>query len=166
MLHKFRFVIAGVIIILVNQVVSFAVSASMPVSLRPAGTTRYAMVTASNATSTSVQLSWADISSLSQTITIPSGKRGDVMVLFCGATTSDESGVSQYVRALVGGAAASPSESVMVPTGQKTKHCANFYRLNVPEGTRNVRMQWHNSWEIATHRMYDRSMIVIVNIHD
>ena len=33
MLHRFRFVIAGIVIILVNQVVTFAVSASMPDAL-------------------------------------------------------------------------------------------------------------------------------------
>ena len=35
MLHKFRFVIAGSIIILVNQAVTFAVSAAVPEQLAP-----------------------------------------------------------------------------------------------------------------------------------
>ena len=41
MLHRFRFAIAGIVLILVNQVVTFAVSAHMPNALFPAGTTRY-----------------------------------------------------------------------------------------------------------------------------
>ena len=42
MLHKFRFVIVSALVVLTSAGVSYAVSASMPNALLPAGTTRYA----------------------------------------------------------------------------------------------------------------------------
>jgi len=167
MLHKLRFVIAGLVIILINQAVSFAVSASVPDSFRPSGSTRYAVASASDTVPTS-SLTFVNIPNLSQSITIPSGKQGDVFVSFCSQLNVNLPSVFVYARALVGSSQASPGSMTLdgatYPSTQT--RCATFYKLNVAEGTKTVRMQWAISNAAAAVFAYQRSMLVTVNIHN
>ncbi len=163
MLRKFRFVLAGILIIVVNQAVTYAVSAAQAQSLLAPGTTRYAVVSTTSSTSTTSG-TWADLAGLVTNITVPSGKHGDVIILFCGDSNTQS---VTSVRAKVGGYFAAPSASEIrynPPAGGSESRCANFYLLNVPAGTRAVKVQWAGtsgqySW------MFSRSMIVLVNMH-
>jgi hypothetical protein len=162
MLHRFRFVIAGVLIILVNQAVTFAVSASMPSALLSAGTTRYAAAQASAIADVSSSPSFADIPGMTKYITIPGGQTADVMVIFCGEAASGSA--SQYlVRAQIGGALAVPNWSYMTVGSGYGNSCISFYRLNVPAGNPAVKIQWRAP--TSTVSMAHRSLLVIANIH-
>ena len=76
MLHRFRFVIAGILIILINQAVTFAVSASMPTALLPAGSTRYATAASTSTENVNNLVGWADVPGMTKYITIPSRQDG------------------------------------------------------------------------------------------
>jgi len=166
MLHRLRFVIAGVIIIMVNQAVSFAVSAGMPATMRPAGTTRYAVAYVDDAFTNSVE--WANIPGLSQSITIPSGKRADVFVSYCGEHTADYDGEELYVHALVGGSNATPGSALLEAASRFSSitRCASFYKLNVAAGTKTVRMQWAARFDGDRTFLMKGRIIVTINIHD
>ena len=77
---------------------------------------------------------------MSTSITIPAGKRGDVMILFCATVLTDFDGTDMHVRAMVGGSATTPSE-VLFHGGpiEVESCCTTFYKLNKPEGTTNVK---------------------------
>ena len=84
MLHSSRFVIAGLLVVITSAIVSFAVSASMPGALMPAGTTRYAAVYATNEVVIHGDAGWMDVPGMIKYITIPGGQTADVIVIFCG----------------------------------------------------------------------------------
>ena len=159
MFRKLRFVIAGIALIAANQAVSFAVSASMPESLRPAGSTRYAAVGSSTLALTT-QTAFSDLADMTTSITIPAGKHGDVFVLFCGETFSLS---VTKVRAIIAGQESNPIQLQDSTSGAQSR-CASFFRFNVPEGSKNVRVQWAGS-TATVQSMNQRSMIVIVNLH-
>ena len=165
MLHKFRFVIAGILIILVNQVVTFAVSANMPNSLLAAGTTRYA---AAYATSTEYSLSpsWQDMPAMTKYITIPTGQTADVMVIFCGEVWTD-SATDMLVRATVRDIVMAPDEITLLhQDAGASNRCAVFYKTNVTAGSPPVTIQWFVSGiSFPQINVADRSMVVIVNTH-
>ena len=164
MLHRFRFVISGTLVVLTSAMVSYAVSASIPNTLLPAGTTRYAFVTASGQVLTPSS-SFVNLPGLSTSITIPAGQTGDVMIFFCGASYAEN---FTLVRALVGGSRASPPEVQLregATTGSESQ-CANFVKKAVPAGTHTVTMQWRGPGPAGPVQfMYDRSVIVVVNLH-
>ena len=82
--------IAGLVIILVHQAVRLAVSASVPKSFRLAGSTRYAMVqSTTEAYDDDGDIGLENMAGMSASITIPTDKKADVMVVFCGETSSN-----------------------------------------------------------------------------
>ena len=117
MLHRFRFVIAGILIVLVNQVVTFAVSASMPTMLFPAGTSRYAAAYSLVPAGILDTDGWVDLSGMTKYITIPNGHTADVLVHFCGTAQTD-SNSTVWVRALIRDVVASPDGfALLSPAG-------------------------------------------------
>jgi hypothetical protein len=171
MLRKFKLVVAGLLVVLVSGVVSYAVSAAVPETLLAAGASRYAVTSVSaDAPVVTTSRSFVDVPGLSTSITIPAGKTGDVIVLFCGEAHSAAGTV--VVRALVGPAAALPTsmtiqEGVAITTGF-TSRCANFYKLGVGAGAKTVKMQFRDQAPGMfpyPEQLSHRSMIVIVNIH-
>ena len=164
MLHKYRFLIAGIVIVLVNQAVTFAVSAYVPGALLTAGTTRYATQSSTATTSVSNGAGFVDLPGMLKYITIPSGEKGDVMVVFCsdfGSTTSDYG----WIRVLIGGVSASGSDlQVEFEGASYTSQCGVFTRSNVPEGNPSIKVQM----EVTTGTAgvaYHPNMVVILNSH-
>ena len=102
-----------------------------------------------------------DMAGMATSITIPSGKKGDVMVVFCAENSVSSPGYIQ-VRAMAGGSLLSSPVYLDAATSV-TNHCASFYKLNVPAGPRTVRMEWQAGTEAS---LWDRNIIVIVNIHN
>lgn len=165
-MHKFRFVLIGAAMVLASAAASYAaVSAAMPGALLAAGTTRYAFVSAVAQTDTA-STSFVNLPGLSTTISIPAGKTADVFILFCGDTVTTN---FTSVRALVGGSRATPAEAwIREPAasgGGNETGCANFLKKDVPSGTQTIAMQWRGSSAAAWHSMFDRTMVVIANIH-
>jgi hypothetical protein len=163
MFRRFKLVFAGLAIIAGNQAVSYAVSAAAPQSLLAAGTSRYAVVsTTSTATTTSG--SWGNLPGLSAAINIPVGKHGDVLIFFCGDSTTQS--ITQ-VRAKVGTLIAAPGSAEIrynPPASGAETRCANFYKTGVASGSMAVSIQWAST-PGQNSLMFSRSMIVIVNIH-
>ena len=161
MLHKLRFVIAGLVIILVNQVVTFAVAARVPQSLRPSGTTRYAMAQTTTTADNTSSGNWIP-TGLATSVTVPAGKKADVMVVFCSVGDGDGNVIS--VRAKIGGAVLLPSPGVTLMSVSFTgSHCATFYKTGVGEGTKIVRAEWRSF--AAGANLLERSMIVTLNTY-
>jgi hypothetical protein len=104
---------------------------------------------------------------LSASITVPAGKVGDVIVVWCGMVASDS---AMMVRALIGGSVGKPDNMQVriqhAEVGAETT-CATFYRGSIPAGTRTVKMQWaaHMLYPSTQQRMFNRSMLVILNLH-
>ncbi len=161
MLERFKLPIVIVVIVLLNQAVSYAVQAAVPNAYLTSGTTRYAVAQAST-TITTTSTTLVD-TGLSKAISIPAGKTGDVIVLFCADVISPS---FAYAQAMVGTLAAPPG---LVPlragggTGGESQ-CANFYVLGVGAGSKTVKMQWRG-YDNQQQMMFHRTMIVIVNIH-
>ena len=163
MFRKLRIPIVIVVTALLTEAVGLAVQAAVPGALRPSGVTRYAVASANDSVSMS-STSWVDIPGLSQSITIPSGKRGDVFISFCGNGEVVAGSPLSWVRAMVGGRMTEPPAFALSGSGNDTD-CAEFYKLNVAAGTKNVRMQW-GLFGAGTLSVHARVMIVTVNIHD
>jgi hypothetical protein len=163
MLHKFRFVIAGVLIILVNQVVTFAVSASMPSALLPAGTTRYAAAHNNTAYGIDETGDWQDLVGMTKYITIPAGKTADVFVSFC-TQLNKVTGSYVHVRGLIRSAVSLPAVQVMELTTQATVHCANFYWTNVAAGQPAIKMQVYVPLATSA-QVHNATMFITVNVH-
>ena len=166
-MQRFRFVVGGLLVVLASAVASYyAASAAVPSTLRPAGTTRYAVAGAQNQVTTQ-STSFIPIPDMSQSIVIPSGKRGDVFVTFCGMSTIDLNSASLNVRAMVGNSLTMPEYVTLTSdTDESQTRCASFYKLNVAAGTKNIRMDWRITNGTATQYMYGRTMFVIVNLHN
>ena len=165
MLYRFRFVIGGALVVILSALASYlVVSAAMPDALLPAGSTRYGAVgvAATSATGTN-SASFTNLPGLSTTITIPAGKKGDVMVFFCGTIDASTNNYA-YVRAKVGSSVARPDEVVAWEFNSTQQNsCVNFFKTGVDAGTHTVKMQWKsdNGTIIGA---WARSMIVIVNV--
>lgn len=156
MRHRFRFVIAGAIIILVNQVVSFAVSASAPPALLPEGSTHYAASSLSTFAATYVD-GWTDMPGMTKYFTIPGGATADVLVQWCGEM-HPAAGDTLAVRAIIAGTAI---DHVNVsPSGPA---CMLFQLPGVAAGTKSVKIQWWPASGFAY--AYDRALLVTLNIH-
>lgn len=167
-MSKSKLIVAGILFLLASVVLNQAVSAAVPSAFLTTGTTRYAFVSTAAATSTT-STSFVNLSGLSTTISIPAGKTADVFILFCGDTVTES---FTLVRAVVGGSRASPIEMQIReppadPLGGGETGCANFLKTGVPSGTQTVAMQWRGAGAFPgkQHQMFDRSMVVIANIH-
>ena len=166
MLARISLLIAALSLIVATVSVGFAVSAAAPDSFRPAGTTRYAVASGS-ASAYTKSLSWVDIPDLATSITVPAGMRADVFVDFCAVAYTVNADDDMAVRALVGASTPTPSEMLFhFVTVDWESQCATFERLNVPEGTRTVHMQWRGSITQGGQYMSSRNMIVTANIHN
>ncbi len=133
----------------------------MPEAFLPAGTTRYAVVS-SGAPQLTIDTLWKNATGLSTYIGVPVGKTADVFVLFC-AEASSGVGSALFARAVIGGAVAIPTDTVLIEQETIANQCAPFYRIGLGAGTHNVRIQWRASTTYAN--LYDRTMTVITNIH-
>ena len=166
MLRKLRIPIIIVVTAVLTQAIGFAVHAGLPDTLRPAGSTRYAVASADSDFTDST--TWSTIAGLSQSISIPAGKYGDVFISYCADQNGTFAGELLRVRALLGGSSALPA-SALLPvesTSFYVTKCASFYKLNVPDGSRTVRMQWAAQSEGEKNWIVQGRMIVTINIHD
>ena len=141
MLHKFRFVIVSALVVLTSAGVSYAVSASVPNALLPAGTTRYAAAFADHADAITPADSWVDLPGMTKYITIPTGKTADVMVSFCGTEATSTGGLL-WTRALIRDVAASPAGMSLLSSENGSSQCAMFYKTSVTSGSPAVKIQW------------------------
>jgi len=163
MLNRHRLVIAGLVVVLTSALVSYAVSAAVPSALRPSGTTRYAMVqSTSQTTDDDSDSGFEAMQGMATSINVPAGMKGDVIVVFCGETSA-VSPTWIEMRAKAGGSVLAPTSVFMGAGSTQVNHCATFYKNNIPEGTRTVKIEWYASTLASVH---DRNMIVIVNIHN
>jgi hypothetical protein len=158
MLRKLKFVVAGLIIIFANQAVGYAVHAAMPDTALAAGTTRYYIVSTTTAWGTT-KTTW-DLVPDTITINIPSGKHGDVMILYCASSTA--SGKS-YVRATIAGTPAVPSSVLFAEVPGYGAHCAHYYRLGLAAGYKGIVLQAHTSAG-GSMVLGERTLLVTVNI--
>jgi hypothetical protein len=159
-LRKFRFVIAGLTIIVANQALGYAVQAARPETALAAGNTRYYVAQAASLVSTGSKL-WQDIPGMSTTITMPSGKHGDVMLLFCGVAAT--AGEDLLLRATIGGTPAVPQDTVLTEWTAAASNCAFFYKLGLATGSKAVKVQWHATSVYIS--LVQRSLMVMVNMH-
>jgi len=163
MLHRLRFVIAGLIIILVNQAVTFAVSAAMPAALLPAGSTRYAVVSTATTASTNSG-TFVGVPGMSTKINIPSGKVADVIVVFCGVAYAPTTNL--HVRALAAGVEMGPGQVLLRGANSALENqCGLFFLANVGSGLQTVKMQYYSQNTNFVY-IYGRSMLVVANIHN
>ena len=120
------------------------VAAIGPLGLQPSGTVRVGAVSAFNAINTT-STSFVDVPGLTNTFTIASGKKGDLVIQFSGEVNSPS---ALSVRALVDGSAADPNNAGFGPQifwgvgGGATTQGFNFYKFGVGSGSHTVKMQW------------------------
>jgi hypothetical protein len=161
MLKKLKPIGYGLAIVLVTLLANNAASALGLNSLLAAGTTRYAVKTSNAGVSINSQ-DFVDLSGMSTSINIPTGKHGDVMVFFCGEVVSDSYTI---VLASMNGATIPPGDvQLRTPATGSESQCVNFAKTGVGAGTKNIKIRWRGS-DTQQQQMFDRSMIVVVNIH-
>ena len=161
MLQKLKPLASVLVIVVVTLLVNNVASALGLNNLLAPGTTRYAVV---NATSNAYinSTAFVNLDGLSTSITIPSGKHGDVMVFFCGEALSDS---FMKVQAMIGSTAMAPGEVQLRGNALGSEsQCVNFSKPGVVAGSKTIRMQWRGT-TMAQQQMFKRSMIVIVNVH-
>jgi hypothetical protein len=162
MLRKSQLILAALLVIVASGTVSYAVSASMPQALLGAGTTRYAV-----ASSVSSELTFTNVyhtvPGMSVDVDIPGGKVGDIFVIFCADAYADSLTALQ-VRAWISGFTGTPGYTNFQEEPVIESHCATWYRIGVGPGIRNVAVQWRSSNDGHAINLYQRNMIVIVNI--
>ena len=161
MLRKFRIPIIVLVTVLLNQAAGYVVHAAMPQALLAQGNTRYAIAQSTSVSGIFPELGWMDFSGMTKWITIPTGQTGDVMMVFCGE--SNASSGSLLVRVYVGGVLASPPELTLQQDSDVGSQCAIFFKANVGEGDKAVKVQWKTTGSLAN--MAERSLLVIVNHH-
>ncbi len=161
MLRRFKLPIVVIAIVILNQAAGYAVQAAVPSVVFPSGTTRYAVVSATDNILVTDTL-WHAVSGLSTTLNIPAGKTGDAIILFC-AEAYSPSDSALFARAMVGTSAATPPEFIIAEQPVIESHCATFYKTGLAAGNRTFKMQWRASNTYAD--LYDRTMTVILNIH-
>lgn len=165
MLHKLRFVIVSALVILSSAGVSYAVSASRPNALLPAGTTRYATVFDGGFASISYNDGWVDMPGMVKYISIPTGQTADVIVIFCGTVGVNTASGWLNVRVLIRDALASPSQALLTHLDDSTSNCAIFEKSNVTAGSPAVKVQWEVDPSANSADVISRQMFVIVNTH-
>jgi hypothetical protein len=164
---RFRLGLALLSVVIAVFVAGFAAAASIAPEFVGAGSTRYAMVARGPLDTTTTQSStFVNITGLSVVIGIPSGKTAELIINFSGEVNSCD---VMYVRAVVDGAAAGPSETqLQYRIGQNLgadSHSFTFYKKGVGAGSHTVAMQWHGLTTCDHQFMAARSMIVTANIH-
>ena len=167
MLRRFKIPVIVLATVLLNQAAGYAVHASMPDALRPAGTTRYAVAQSTDNVTLTSGDPWSDLPGVATSISIPSGKRGDVMIVFCAEAEGNDAGL--HARAHIGGALAVPDQTLLQNVEPKASQCTLFYKANVRAGTRMVKIQWMpagGAVGVSTVGIRDRSMFVTINIHE
>jgi len=162
MVRKSHLVLAAILVVVASAVVSYAVSASVPSAALPAGSTRYYVDQGTSPVTTSDTV-WHTAGGLSTSINIPGGQTGDVMILFCGRTWSDDL-TWMEVRAKIGSNVVSPGVLTMAWNASYEGHCANFVKTGVAAGTKTVKIEYR-SGSFHNVELGPRSMIVIVNLH-
>ena len=167
MLHRFRFVIAGILMVLTSAAVSYAVSASMPTALLPAGTTRYATAYRVGTIAEYIPAdedTWTDVLGMTKYITIPKGQTADVMVQFCAmisSTTTSQTPVRATLRDVPG----KPGTLWLGMQGWFSNECAIFHWINVTAGSPAIKIQIGLA-DLGTDMYLDRpTMHVTVNLH-
>jgi hypothetical protein len=164
MLHRFRFVILGTLMILASAGVSYAVvSAAMSPALLPAGTTRYAVAYSGAAYGLDFTSFWQDMYGMTKYISIPAGKTADVLVSFC-SQFSKSTGSAVQLRALIRSVVGSPPAPGFELTDPATTHCANFYWTNVAAGQPAIKVQMFVPL-VTSVQVYNSTMFVTVNVH-
>ena len=143
------------------------VSAAAPTVVLSSGTTRYAAVSSTTLLSPAgLGAAFVDVPALSQSFTVPSGKKADVLIYFCGETrTSDLITVRGVVVTGAGTVIASPPQMKLQDpsvVADLVSRCANFYRQGV-SGAVTVKIQWRGMG--GPSQMQNRSMILIFNIY-
>lgn len=166
MLHKLRFVLAGILIIVVNQAVTFAVSAHMPDALLAAGTTRFATAAVGHSVVAQVittGVGFVDVTGVTKFITIPSGQTADVMVIFC-AEIFSTTAVNAKVRALIRDVAIDPDYVGVDVLKNNTNRCMLFHKDAVSAGSPAIKIQVQpqNGDNVSVS---GKSLVVIANLH-
>ena len=166
MLHRFRFVIMGVVIVLASAAASYAaVSAAMPNALLPAGTTRYATVYASDFRTINTADGWVDMPGMIKYITIPTGQTADVIVIFCGTGGVNVASGWLNTRATIRDVVAAPTTFLLTDLVGGTSNCGIFQKSNVTAGSPAVKIQWSVDPSAGSAEIISRHMFVIANIH-
>lgn len=164
MLRKLKVAAIVLVAVLLNQVAGYVVHAAVPDAFLASGSTRYAVAYAADEITNSSN-TYADIPGMRASISIPEGKRGDVLLLFCAESWTDG---ATRVAPWIAGAYGTPSSTqirISPPGGFAESRCFNFHRLNVHAGTKIVKMQWREAGG-GTSSLGVRHMIVIVNLHN
>jgi len=165
MLRKLRIPIIIVVTAVLTQAVGLAVLAAVPSAFLPNGNTRYAV-----AQSTSTELTWSEgwLPLMSQSINLPAGKTADIMVIFCGNGVANDSHTVLQIKVQIAGTVASPGIVNFADVDAAAEgNCFTFYRVGGTAGQVPVRVYWRSSNGTSGYsvNMYQRSMIVIANIH-
>ena len=164
MLHRFRFVILGTLMVVASAAASYAVvSAYVPNALLPAGTTRYAAVSDSTPYSLSYTGGYQDLQGMTKYITIPTGQTADVFVYFCSQfrkSTGTYVNIVGMLRTTLG----DPVAPQFVLTADPTTQCTNFYWTNVTAGQPPIKVKMYVP--TSTTVVVDKAaMLVTVNLH-
>jgi hypothetical protein len=165
-LKKSQLILAGLLVVMASAGISYAVSASVPSTLLPAGTTMYAFTQRQdqlNITSAQI-LHWVS-AAVPLSVTIPPGKVADVVVLFCSLANAD----SQFIRvkSAIGTTLLEPSSAGfglnLIAGAGAQNQCISFQKASVAAGTMYVNVYWL-AVTVNSH-LYNRSLVAILNIH-
>jgi hypothetical protein len=164
---RFRLGLALLSVVVAVFVAGFAVAASIAPQFVGAGSTRYAMVARGPLdTTTTRSTTFENVVGLSVGIGIPSGQTAELIITFSGEVNSCD---VMYIRAVVDGVAAGPSETqLQYRIGQNLgadSHSFTFYKKGVGSGAHTVAIQWHGLTTCDHQFMAARSMVVTANIH-
>ena len=109
MLRKLKVPAIVLVAVLLNQVAGYVVHAAVPDAFLASGSTRYAVAYAADEITNSSS-TYADIPGMRASISIPEGKRGDVLLLFCAESWTDG---TTRVSPWIAGAYRTPSSTQM-----------------------------------------------------
>lgn len=162
---RIRIGLAAVSVVAAVFVAGYALAGAVaPASFVSAGTTRYAMVSRGPLqTATTSSSTYVDIPGMATTISVPANKTAELIITFSGMVNTCD---AMYVRAVVDGSAALPSETQFQWNfkGGADSHAFTFY-TTVKAGSHRVKIQWHGLSTCAQQFIASRSMIVTANIH-
>lgn len=172
MLQRFKIPIIIVVTALLTQLAGYAVHASIPDALLPAGTTRYATLHSEDYFQTIVGGDgWVDVNHSTKYISIPGGQTADLMIIACTELRQNLSSLATdniRVRALVRNVPASPAPVTLhlrTPGAFFEEECATFTMSNVAAGQPAIKLQMLLPTMFYSADVGAISMIVIVNTH-
>ena len=162
-MFKLRAAIAALGLFVAASATGYFFAANVQANYVTAGTTRYAMVAAQDA-QTSTSTSFVSIPGLSTTVTVPSGKVADLIIDFSGEVNSCS---AMSVRAVVDSTASSPtSAQIFWPTGGGAQAEAfTFFAKAVKSGTHTVAIQWSEITACSQMFISSRTMVITSNVH-